>query len=623
MARRLRLAATMASAAALFAAIGPAPVAAQTPAPDAVPGELIVRFKSTLRESQREAVRNTVGAELEEKLPVKGLELVDLAAGMSVAAAERSFERQSEVLYAEPNFYRHAAATPADPMFGSVWGLNNTGQPVLGRRGTADADIDAPEAWELTKGSPTVIVAVVDTGVAYDHQDLAPNVWTNPGESGAARESNGRDDDGNGRVDDVRGWDFAGKDNDPRDGNGHGTHVAGTIGARGDDGYGVSGVAWDTSLMPVQVLGANGSGSVADVVAGYAYAAQNGADVVNASLGGSSSTQAEREAIQDAPDTLFVVAAGNDGRSNEDVPQYPCNYSLANVICVAATNSDDELASFSNFGSTSVDLAAPGDSTLSSYPRCVDATFPYSHAYLSGTSMATPHVAGAAALVLSRSRTATLPQVRERLLASVDPIAALATKTVTGGRLNAHAALVHVSPTTLGLFTADPPRGSQVPVAEPSCPVTPSSPAILQPAAAPVMAPAPPPAPSPSVPSVATPGGDVFSPQLSVSLRARQRLSRVLAVGLQPVVRCSEACRISTDVLVDRPTARRLAVTSVIGRASAGLSRAGGRKVAVRLTSAAKRRLARVHLVTLTLRTRGVDRAGNARTVTKRLSLRR
>ncbi|MBA2580211.1 MAG: S8 family serine peptidase, partial [Thermoleophilaceae bacterium] len=447
----------MASAMALL--VAPASALAQAPAPDAVPGELIVRFKSSVGSSQREDVRDRVGADLEERLPLTGLEVVDLDAGLSLAAAESSFERQSGVLYAEPNYYRRAEAAPVnDTLFGQLWGLDNTGQGVRGLGGTADADIDAPEAWQLTTGSNSVKVAVVDTGMAYDHADLALNSWTNPGETGPGKQAN-VDDDSNGKVDDVRGWDFAGDDDDPRDGNGHGTHVAGTIGARGNDGYGVSGVSQRVTLIPVQVLGANGSGTVADVIAGYQYAVRNGAKVINASLGSSSPSTAERDMIAASSTTTFVVAAGND--SKDASSQYPCNYPLANVICVGASDQDDGLATFSNYGSTSVDLAAPGRSTLSAYPAAV---FPNSHhAYLSGTSMATPHVAGAAALILSRDVTTTVSVLRQRLLNSVDAKSCLTGRTVTGGRLNAHAALgalrASPPPAAAGVCSTPPPVG--------------------------------------------------------------------------------------------------------------------------------------------------------------------
>ena len=193
-------------------------------------------------------------------MPLPGLELLRLAPGESVRAAAAEFEADPEVLYAEPNFYYELDAVPNDPRFPELWGLHNTGQLVNGVFGTADADIDAPEAWNTTTGSASVAVAVVDSGIAYNHPDLAANIWSNPGEIAG----NGIDDDRNGRIDDVRGWDFVDSDNSPRDLTGHGTHVAGTIGARGNNGEGVAGVNWNSSLMPVRACNVDGCATVGD-----------------------------------------------------------------------------------------------------------------------------------------------------------------------------------------------------------------------------------------------------------------------------------------------------------------------------------------------------------------------
>lgn len=273
---------------------------------------------------------------------------------MTAAAAALAGER--EVLYAEPNFIYRASVVPDDTHFPFLWGLNQT----------SDADIDAPEAWDVTTGSSAVVVAVVDTGVADDHPDLASNIWTNAGEAAGTA---GVDDDANGFIDDVQGWDWVAGDASPRDLNGHGTHVAGTIGAQGNDGFGVAGVAWDVSLMPLRVLDADGFGSTADITDAFTYAGANGADVVNASLGGGGFSQAMKDAIDGAPSTLFVIAAGNDSANNDTTPAYPCSYTSSNIVCVAATDDLDALAGFSNFGATSVDLGAPGDGILSDQPK--------------------------------------------------------------------------------------------------------------------------------------------------------------------------------------------------------------------------------------------------------------
>jgi subtilisin family serine protease len=320
-----------------------------------VPGELIVRFEATAGRYERADVVRDAGTTRKRFLRVSGAELLELPDGLSVDAAVRQFERRPEVKYAEPNWIYSAAATlPNDPRFGELWGLNQAG----------DHDIDAPEAWDITTGSTAVKVAVVDTGVAYDHPELAPNMWTN-----AADSPDGVDNDGNGLIDDVRGWDFIDDDNDPRDLAGHGTHVAGTIGAKGQNAIGVTGVSWNVNLMAVRVLGPDG-GTNETVADGFDYAGDMGARVVNASLGGGGGPDVGliKDAIDTHPNTLFVVAAGNDSDDNDITPTYPCNFTSANLICVAATDDNDALAEFSNYGATSVDLAAPGVEILSTWP---------------------------------------------------------------------------------------------------------------------------------------------------------------------------------------------------------------------------------------------------------------
>lgn len=355
---------------------GPSRRTAAAATAPAVPGELLVRFRPRASAAERSALRRQVGADLERTLAVQGLQQLQLGRAASVDEARRELEEDEDVLYAEPNYIRRAEAIPSDSGFGSLWGLRNTEQPVEGQRGTFDADIDATEAWDYTTGSAGVSVAVVDSGLADDHPDLAPNRWANPGEAGA-KAINGADDDKNGYKDDWRGWDFVDGDNAPLDPYGHGTHVAGTIGARGGDAHGVAGVSWASKLMPLRVLDANGSGTVSNLVNGYKYASSKGARVVNASLGGASYSRAESDAIKAAPGTLFVAAAGNGGSNNDDpaTPQYPCNHTAANVICVAASDQDDALASFSNHGSSSVDLAAPARGSSAPSPETATPSF--------------------------------------------------------------------------------------------------------------------------------------------------------------------------------------------------------------------------------------------------------
>jgi thermitase len=294
-----------------------------------VPGEVVVRFRPNAGPLSRKKALYTESATTVKRLVVPGLQLVHVDGSVQDAVA--SFRGNPAVAYAEPNYLYHADAVPNDPRYPQLWGL---------------AKISAPAAWNITTGSTAVTVGVVDTGISTDHLDLSANV--------------------------VPGHDFVQGDSDPRDFNGHGTHVAGTIGARGNNGRGLSGVNWQVGLMPVRVLDGNGSGSNANVTAGLAYACTHGASIVNASLGGTSYSTAMRDAIASCPNTFFVFAAGNDGVSDDQTPHYPCNYgaapdNLPNVICVAATDSNDALASFSNYGQ-SVDLAAPGLGIQSTWP---------------------------------------------------------------------------------------------------------------------------------------------------------------------------------------------------------------------------------------------------------------
>ena len=337
---------------------------------DYVPGELIVRFRSDATVAERSAALSGESARVASNLGLPGLARVKLPLGASVPDAAAALESDPHVLYAEPNYLNELSVLPNDPMFGRLWGLS---QP-------SDADIDAPSAWNRETGSSNVVVAVVDSGLAYGHPDLNGNVWTNPGET----PGNGLDDDGNGFVDDVRGWDFVQDDAAPLDFLGHGTHVAGTIGAEGNNGTGVTGVNWDVSIMPVRAAGVDGSLTDAAIIQAFDYACDNGADVVNGSFGSSRFSFAIADAITAGAcaDTLFVFAAGNSGRNlngNTGVGDdtFPCELhrppagggvSAANVLCVGASGKADGIASFSNRGTMAVHLAAPGVGIRSTLP---------------------------------------------------------------------------------------------------------------------------------------------------------------------------------------------------------------------------------------------------------------
>ena len=397
---------------------------------------ILVRFKPEAPELAGSAI--LPGTEFVATIDlVPGLRSVQLAPEVSVEAALAAYKSNPYVLYAEPDFRIQLEATPNDPRFSSLWALNNTGQTG----GTFDADIDAVEAWNTTTGGGTTIVAVIDTGVDYTHPDLAANIWTNPGEI----PGNGQDDDGNGYVDDVHGYDFVNLDGDPMDDHSHGTHVAGTIGAVGNNGVGVAGINWNIQIMALKFLDAFGGGFTEDAIAALNYAVAKGAKISNNSWGGGGFSQALFDAIRNAQSAghIFVAAAGNESNNNDSFPFFPASYNLDNIISVAATDHNDNLASFSNFGATSVDLGAPGVSILSTTPANTYDTF-------SGTSMATPHVAGVVALVRELHPEWTYSQVVTQILSTVDPVSALAGTTVSGGRLNAAAAVGAPVPDTRG-----------------------------------------------------------------------------------------------------------------------------------------------------------------------------
>jgi subtilisin family serine protease len=366
------------------------------------------------------------GATLGEKLPLlQDFYEVNLPIGRSVPQMLTAIENSPHVLFAQPDYVLTVDQTVDDPSFGSQWGLNNTGQSG----GTPDADIDAPEAWDVTTGTGKIIVAVIDTGVDYTHPDLAANMWVNTGEIAG----NGIDDDHDGYIDDVYGYDFVNNDGDPMDDNSHGTHCAGIIGAVGDNGTGVAGVIWDVQIMAVKFLGANGSGYTSDAIKALDFAVSHGAQITSNSWGGGSYSQALSDAITNAAahGVIFVAAAGNNGASDDTKPFYPASYTQDNIVAVAATDRYDHLASYSNYGATSVDIAAPGTSIYSTIPVSMG-----SYASKSGTSMATPFVAGALALVWDLHPDWTYTQVIDQVLGTVDPLSSLDGKVASGGRLN-------------------------------------------------------------------------------------------------------------------------------------------------------------------------------------------
>jgi subtilisin family serine protease len=395
---------------------------------EAIPGQFVVGFHEHSSPSVQHRAVAAAGGTIEDRL-----ESIDAAVvsakktGDGEVAAKLA--RAQAVDFVEPNYVVRSSRLPNDPAFHLQWGLRDRAK----KRRAARADIHAAGAWNMTTGG-RVTVAVVDTGIDYTHPDLARNVWNNPAEV-----PNGVDDDHNGFVDDLHGVDFANGDADPVDDSGHGTHVAGIIGARGDNRRGTTGVNWKVRLMAVKFLDPNGEGDTAGAAQAINYAVAEGAQVINASWAVSVQSQAVFEAIANAArhGVLVVAAAGNEGKSSSTSPDFPAAYDLPNVISVAATDERDRLADFSNYGPR-IDLAAPGDSIYSTVPARVNAT---GYDYYSGTSMATPFVTGAAALYLARYPGSTVAQLRRALLRTVDRLPSLKHRTRTGGRLDVRRAL--------------------------------------------------------------------------------------------------------------------------------------------------------------------------------------
>jgi hypothetical protein len=380
------------------------------------------------------------GVRVEEYLGRSGEFLLDAPADTGYDQVLAAVKPLKGFEFLEPNFVLQFQATPNDPLFGYEYALNNTGTTPAGAS-KADADIDAVEAWDVATGAAggsAVVVGVVDSGVDYSHPDLAASMWRNPFETAG----DGIDNDRNGYVDDVYGINAITGSGNPTDDNGHGTHTAGTIAAAVNNGVGVAGVSWGAKVMALKFLAADGSGSLADAVECLNYATamrQKGVNIrlTSNSWGGGGFEQSLRDAVARSGDAgmLFVAAAGNGGAdgigdNNDVTPSYPSNLDLVNVVAVAATDRYDNLAGFSNYGATQVDLAAPGVDIASTYPGG-------QYVYMSGTSMATPQVSGVAALAFAFKPDSTTADVRGALLNGVDKLSNLTGKVATGGRLNA------------------------------------------------------------------------------------------------------------------------------------------------------------------------------------------
>jgi subtilisin family serine protease len=396
--------------------------AVQAGAFPAVPGELLVRFKADASQAAVESSNQAVGASV--AMTFRGdpqLYLVRLPGGIDNDSGMQLYNNLGSVEHVEENLLYYPVLEPNDPRWLEQWG------PWM---------VSAPAAWDLSIGSPTVVVANTDTGMDYNHPDLAGNIWVNTGEIC----NNGIDDDNNGYIDDCVGWNFFDDNNDPMDSNGHGSNTGGIIGAVGNNAIGVAGMMWSAQVMALKM--GNGSFPTAAVIAAIDYAVNNGARVINASWGGGGESANMRAAIERASlaGVLFIAAAGNGGREITPAsPFFPVSYALPNMIAVANTTSTDGLAASSNFGVDIVDLGAPGTGILSTYRNG-------GYARYTGTSQAAPHVTGTVGLIYSVNPSLTSDAVKALILSTVDPNPALQGRTITGGRLNAGAALLSTPP---------------------------------------------------------------------------------------------------------------------------------------------------------------------------------
>jgi len=398
--------------------------------------EVLVKFRSGVSQETIENITARFHDRVEDRIESDpGLESIDDLDNADANALAAKYSTLPEVEYAEPNFEITVDAKgeplvpvfPSDPQFSDQWALKNSGQ----RGGKEGADISASLAWAKTTGSDKVVVAVLDSGVDYTHEDLAGNMWTRPDNMAPYH------DNELGTIDDENGFNAIDNASDPMDENGHGTHCAGIIGAEGENDLGIAGVNWKVQIMPLKFMNAGGFGTTKDAIEAINYVIDRkkagvNVRIISASWGSTQKSRALEEMIRKAyeNDILFVAAAGNASTNNDRSPHYPSSYNVPNVISVAALDRHDQLASFSNYGPKSVAVAAPGVEILSTW-------LGNQYEEKSGTSMATPVVSGVAALILSEHPRMSVDELRKKILDSTDPIVALKGKIVTGGRINA------------------------------------------------------------------------------------------------------------------------------------------------------------------------------------------
>lgn len=419
---------------------------------ESVPGEFVVLLN-------KESTSNPLEMSLLEKKYSFKLKRIISGSDIAIIKTNKLFKINSnhfksftsellntqEFLVIEPNYIYSINKAPNDPKFGKLWGLTNTGLNNPKKEGVIGVDISAEKAWDINIGGRKPIIGIIDSGINYNHEDLKDNIWTNEAELNGQM---GIDDDNNGYIDDIYGYDFFNKDADPMDDNGHGTHCAGVIGAKGDNGVGIVGVVWNTQIMALKFFSKDGKGTLEGALESIQYAVKMGVKVINNSWGGGSYSEILESTIKAANEkgVTFIAAGGNNSSNNDYEPVYPASFQLPNLISVAAIDYQGLLASFSNFGKTSVHLAAPGVSILSTYLDNEDPTSNSTYKRLSGTSMAAPHVAGIVALLFSNEPYLSPSEIKARLIQTSIPMKELRYISQSKGMVNAFNALAGLEP---------------------------------------------------------------------------------------------------------------------------------------------------------------------------------
>jgi subtilisin family serine protease len=407
---------------------------------EAVPGEYVIKLKNSISLSAFKTQSNDFKNQF-RALAITPIDehywLVKRNKAEDPNLVIQDLKAQAQIELAEPNYIYDLFTTPNDPDYSKQWSISNVGQADgWGRAGRLGLDIGAEKAWDMTVGSKRVIVAVIDSGLNYNHPDIKDNLWTNLAE---ANGKSGVDDDNNGYVDDLHGYDFVNNDNDPIDDHGHGTHVANIIGARGNQSLGITGVNWEVSILPLKFATAEGKGSLEASIKAIKYAVKMGARILNNSWGNDHYSELLESAIKETSqqNVLFIAAAGNSSRNNDIKPIYPASLKISNIISVAGLNIHGYLAGFSCWGPSSVHIAAPGDSIYSLWKD--------KYREMSGTSMAAPHVSGVTALLLAKEPELSAMEAKERLLRTSVPLAGLRNKVMSAGMVNAYYALSNLN----------------------------------------------------------------------------------------------------------------------------------------------------------------------------------